>query len=392
MAGDTNIHWTDDGELLSKYVLRQIPAEERAQLAAHLGVCEQCRAAVKRESLIAAGTKLAAREELKDRLKSRLAYDDQRAALSATRTKGHGVPWARISGLAAAAVIVVVVGVYNNWFSTDHRRIHSIPENVVQEQQQPKVESARKSQEARPREDEPLHESLQEKDLAQSSAGTKGESSENERASNPDFRAGGKSKKQSPTEELQTNIAAVPATGADVRAGAAEEMKLESDMRLTDQAMIAPPQAFWIEGHIIASATTQDEYTNEQAASSKVGQYSLLKQRPIEGKKDVKSLQLSEIDGTITNIFLNQKPSSSLPPARQARRTHSGIVQTFVENRADSIHITLYLDSIASETSLRSENIETIGSDSLVLHLPNQRVGLRLPSALVGQVKSKTKR
>jgi hypothetical protein len=156
--------------------------------------------------------------------------------------------------------------------------------------------------------------------------------------------------------------------------------------------MIPPPQAFWVEGHTIFPTATQDNNGQEQLVTPRVGEYSILKQRGVEAEKDVERRHFSETGGATTKIRVSQKPSSALPPSRKAHATQSGVVQTFVMNRADSIHVTLYLDSLVSESSLRSANVEIIGNDSLILHLPNQRIGLRLPSALVDQVKSKTNR
>ena len=56
MTENTNIHWTDDNELLSKFVMRQLPPVEEERLSSHLRTCENCQQAVKQETRIVAGT------------------------------------------------------------------------------------------------------------------------------------------------------------------------------------------------------------------------------------------------------------------------------------------------------------------------------------------------
>lgn len=391
MVADPNIHWTDDDELLSKYVLRQLPDTEESSFTTHLSSCERCRNAVHHERLIAVGTKLAVRRELKHRLRSLLAFRNQQALASAPRTAGYSLPWFKIAGFAAAATVIVVVGVYNNWFTTDYRDTRTIPDKIAQEHEQPNLEAAREAQKRKEGSDLSMQESMRNRDVAQSQAEV-AEGGSKKRESNSANHETGEGKGLQMEEKPQPAIVAAPAVDADSRVSAAKESKSEVEARTTDQAMIPPHQAFWVDAHVVAFGSTLEESKQERFQRPVAGQDALTSETEKTAGKQLQNQQVYETSPTFSNVLMAQKPVSSLPPALQLRRNRSGVVPTFIETRDDSILLTLYLNSPVSDSSLRSENVESIGNDSLILHLPNQDIGLRLPAPLVGQVKSKTNR
>jgi len=69
-------HWTEDPEILSEYVLGRLSPAAREPLNGHLSRCLQCREAVRRESVLAAGAKRAGRDMLKERLSVHLRARD----------------------------------------------------------------------------------------------------------------------------------------------------------------------------------------------------------------------------------------------------------------------------------------------------------------------------
>ncbi|HTY10832.1 MAG TPA: hypothetical protein VMF88_07150 [Bacteroidota bacterium] len=91
-------HWTDDADVLDRYVLGRLEESERTLLDRHLSGCEQCSKQVEAEREFAAGIKLAGREKLREALRQSLKTDE---ANSFQRYQLIGL---------AAAVLVVLVG------------------------------------------------------------------------------------------------------------------------------------------------------------------------------------------------------------------------------------------------------------------------------------------
>jgi hypothetical protein len=110
MSDNAGIHWTDDEELLSRFVLGRISGARALGLEAHLASCERCRKAVEQERIVAAGVRRLGREELK----RSIARNVHRTPMT--------VPWPKI--LAAAAVVVIAGGVllYDRWTALEQER------------------------------------------------------------------------------------------------------------------------------------------------------------------------------------------------------------------------------------------------------------------------------
>lgn len=106
MKDETNIHWTSDPELVEDFVLDRIEEVRRDRLEKHLSECEVCRSVVEGEKALASAVRLYGREELRQRLKTRLAARPVRV-----------VPWPHIVSAAAVVILVVGLGVYEGWFS-----------------------------------------------------------------------------------------------------------------------------------------------------------------------------------------------------------------------------------------------------------------------------------
>jgi hypothetical protein len=95
-------------ETIEDSVLERLPANQKAEVEAHLEVCARCQAAVDEERLIAAGTKAWARNALKQRLAERVA-----------QTSRQRVPWPHVMGAAALLVVIVGIGVLYRWHKPD---------------------------------------------------------------------------------------------------------------------------------------------------------------------------------------------------------------------------------------------------------------------------------
>lgn len=112
MSEQTHTHWTEDEDLLARFVLGQLDAAEASALDDHLKGCAKCRDAVQAERLIVAGVRRAGRDELKQRL----------AEKSGSRTS-ETFGWYRIAGAAAVLLVLLTVGILNRWFVSEEKTV-----------------------------------------------------------------------------------------------------------------------------------------------------------------------------------------------------------------------------------------------------------------------------
>jgi hypothetical protein len=145
-------------------------------------------------------------------------------------------------------------------------------------------------------------------------------------------------------------------------------------------------QTYWVEGHVIQGALRE---SRGGALGTPESPVSNLMKHEAEARND-RQTSKAGTDIGIPTISLRQEPSSSLPATLQLKQ-QQGAIQTLIENKNDAIQVTLYLDSPVADSELRSANIEVVDTDSLILDLRSQRIGLRLPPAFQGQVISKTR-
>ena len=191
--------------------------------------CEKCRQAVDEETRIAAGTKLSGRLEMKDRLKALLEATEHAISSSIKRATVFQIPWMRVASLAAVLLILIVVGVYNNWFSTNYWNTSTLPEQVAQEQTSPQTETLEK--------DERVSETKQGKDDAHSTVIPNEDRSDKVRA-NESYRRREKQIADKGVANNELAKSAEAATSPEVAAGDAHEeaRRTESDARLTGRS------------------------------------------------------------------------------------------------------------------------------------------------------------
>ena len=374
MAENSTTHWTDDDELLSRFVLHRLSSLEEDKLAAHLRACEKCQQAVRNETQIAAGTKLAGRTEMKERLKSEIEMRERQvAAAAAIQPVRYQIAWTRIAIVAAVVVILIGVGIYNNWLQ--------ITEEKVQPSAAPMQEGKKES----------ATQALEKDELAQSTR-----ESEREISGEAGLKRA-KALEEKPTwaqrhadEGPTKSIAAAPTGAAGAGVTADEARKVESEIGLADEADAHPIDTFWVEGTLLSSHPTQaDELRAAQPERNEEAR-SLRKQTQTRSDKDRQS-QMQLREGLPLAVSLTQKPASMLPAAQRYRQNQTEAIQTLIRNRPDSMHVTLYLPSLFPESELRSAEVSLLDGDSLVISLPSQRIGYRLPADLGSQVNMKAK-
>jgi hypothetical protein len=99
-------HWTEDPEILERYIMGRLSPPEKAELDSHIRLCERCRLAILAEQHLLAGIRRTGREEMKSKLKQRIVEAE---AVGASR-------WIPILSAAAAIVTLIGIGIYADWF------------------------------------------------------------------------------------------------------------------------------------------------------------------------------------------------------------------------------------------------------------------------------------
>jgi hypothetical protein len=384
MAETGNMHWTDDDELLSKFVLHQLPSSEESTLSSHLSSCEKCSLAVSEETVIAAGAKLAGREAMKERLRLHLSKREKWGAVSAMRNPtGYQIHWTQLAGVAAVVSIIIVLGVYNNWFGSNSWNKSTPQEEIAQEKgSSPSEPPERETQRSMP-------EDLRGKDLPQSSSSTELDHVNKPQVQRTELlkeKASGD--KRVAHEESTTSVTAEPGRNAATGVAAVEAGRVGNELQMNDDGASPEPQTFWVEGYVIRDVPKKSQGT---LSATPRDQVSDIMKHEAEAKKDVQQLSKTRNDVTMLAISLSQKPTTSLPPTLQYRQGQQGVVQALIENKDNAIQMTLYLDSPLADSELRSANIEVINNDSLILNLSSQRLGFRLPPALQNQANTKAR-
>ena len=372
MADKNDIHWSDDDEILSQFVLHQLSRAEEERLSSHLAGCEKCRQAVEKESRLITGIKLAGREQLKDRLKSRLVPKARGATTANTSTmSGDHIPWIKIAGIAATVAIIISVGIYNNWFLADYRLNSPTIGQITTEQPQRVPETIHRQEEAKEpaKQSEPRNEVAQRTDLPAKNQTKRSKSMLQE------HRADEVRGQPSLDKEAQANAPAESRVEAKAEAASGHLQKQENT-GLADQAMTAPSHTFWVTGQVLSGSSGRDL---RRAPSLVFSQAPQSVDDRTKAKKDVQGISPTRGESARSPISLKQEPVSSLPPEVLTTQDRPGTIHAFVEDHDSTMQVTLFLDSLVSDSELKAAKIDIIHDDSLLLHFSGQRVGVGLP-------------
>lgn len=336
-------HWTEDPELLERYTLKRVPESERAQLEEHLHSCAECRERIADETKIVEGIRTFGRTELKARLNNKLAKEPVRQ-----------IPWMRIMSAAATIVVIAGIGFFNEWFPP-----------------------SKKEMEPKPAETQGETKASPERAVAQ-----KRELSDLEKNREKDASSGGTTGKETrPSQKIQLNgakredrpaLSFAPQSGA----AAARERALSLD-EMKDQKVGQADDQVWVEGTVIEQADKMEEFRGARRIKK-------------EGEAQVSKVGVQRAP---QGVQLQQMSSSVLPPAQQQKQKFSNVnsIQTLVSRTNEGLKMTLYLDSLMQEADFQNASVRELEPDSIVIDLPNKRIGYQLPSGWNKQA-VKTKR
>jgi len=344
----TNEHWTDDAELLERYVLQRVEQDQREKLESHLNACMQCRAAVDEEMHLAAGIRRAARAELKARLRQ-----------TVTAERVIALPWIRLATAAAIVVILVGVGIYNDWFTWYGEKQYT----PAFRQEEEVSESREGAKPPSVSEDE------------QPGKETKGADDQRAKPQALEKRVSREPARERTLEKgKHTDIA--PDAIADKISGDALKKERESQDEVAGAETGLPGWSVLVEGTILPPPRETSQLIMAQTESSaSEGARSHARQKA--GTPEL-SQKIFVQQGTRSQTFiLHQLPASRLKDQRGATpRT----IPSLIESTEQGLKLTLYPEILYGEEELQRATIEPIGQDSIILTLGNQRIGYRIPS------------
>ncbi len=333
-------HWTNDPDLLERYALRKVLESERKQLDGHLRTCMECRARLKDETEIVEGIKMFGRGEMKDKLRQRLAHEP-----------GRRIPWARIMSAAATIVIIVGIGFFNEWFPPQSKQqVESKPAETLGDMKDrvPERAAVQKQEISDLTND-------RERDLALRS------------------KTGKETKIETPLKlqfdgEKREDRSALSAA-AQSGAGAAQqrtEHRISLD-EIQGQKLDQVDDQVWVEGTVMKQTGKNGAFGEESR-----------KKKALDAQVPKADTQPSFQQG----VQLQQMSSRNLPATQQQKQRLSNVnsVQTLVSRTNQGLKMTLFLDTLFQETDFRNANVQEVEPDSIVIDLPNQRIGYQLPS------------
>ena len=316
-------------ETLERYALGTLGTEERARVEAHAAGCAACREALRRESVIAAGIRMAGREEMKRSLARRIAARERprrrwrvmAAAASLALLVGSGLYIAWLDGRAPA--IAPPSPVAGNQVSPPAalRRDESLAEGGVHAEHVPPAAAPAGS--GAPR-------------VVKSLALPQNAPSENERAE----------------EQVKRMAAAYQARG------------------------------FWTEG-VVEEAPSNETGMVESGAARAQGAAAFKKEAQ-ELKADAAKDALA---GARQEYRLRQEPASALPAGMGAkqRQAEPRVVHARVVERGSTTTMTLYLDTLVDDAELKGATVRQAGSDSVIVELGRRKILYRIPGSAPAQ-------
>ncbi|KAB2924764.1 MAG: zf-HC2 domain-containing protein [Bacteroidetes bacterium] len=336
MNGSSKKYWTDDPEMVERYVLGRLSEEEKRRLDAEIAECEPCREMLRRETLLAAGVRRFGRDGLRSRLRRRLV-----------RERRSPVRMYQSVGLAAAVVIIAVgVGVYQMFFADLTRPTQFGKKEIVITQGGEIGEAREEKREVRTPEE----------------------------------------KMDAPPPEAKPAVR----SGAERNVRPAEAAKRTAPEPIQEFAPAAKSDAaaarsIWLLGTVVmetGAARTGAAALSAESRTADAAAPQASPDRPVTLRR-----------GDVRNdVALRQRPLSALPTARRSQMGSARRVETLVETTGDGgLQLTIYTDDVAA-SELDAASVETLDGDSLVVTTATQRILYRLPPDLFTAPSVRTKR
>jgi hypothetical protein len=353
MTDASQLHWTENEEVLEQYVLGRVDPGLRVVLESHLRSCAKCRRSVESEAVLSGGIRRLGRDQLRQRLASRTRLVHARRP-----------SWQQFAA-AAVFIIAASIGGYQWWLTTQTKEQTTAPGTTVIENTQSGAGASKKEEPNRAayaaREPlgstgAPALETTNDRTVRTQSPPARHDAPRNH---HPSFAAGeGKDE----TRALAGNEEFVAAPERPLpRANESSKRKMAE--------MPSPPESMWVLGTISPGVSTEESSANQVSQAKEDDAVRHVPASPHLAQK-----------GQLL-FLLHQRLSSTLPAAQQQLSTRPArrLLPTQIEQVGDSLTVTLYLDALYDEATLARARIRMIGSDSLAIDFPGQRIGYRLP-------------
>jgi hypothetical protein len=355
-------HWTENEDTLARFVLNQMDAAERAPLKEHLRTCELCKQAVRAEQQLVAGARRLGRDELKERLSERVGEQTE-------------FPWLRVVGVAAAIVVLVSIGVYNRWF-------------MMQQREETSPQIAQQSESIEERKGEANQNITIVPSQPQEPLGKTKSITQEARARKQESRAA-KQKETKLRAPNQNEVVSVPQTAQQPMAEVESQVAAKAQMLdKTAQADHATTQELWVNGNVLpTNAAPLEETADGRKDDRATTMMKAQRNKPAAvGQQPTATLQLNG-----QTLILRQQPLDSLPPTQQQQGySATRMIPTQMKQSAQTLEITLYLDTPLDDTELRSAAIQTVSDDSILVNFPHRRIAYRVPSEWGAKVRTAT--
>lgn len=346
-------YWTDDPDLVEKYLLGGFSDEERARMDREISDCEPCKEKLQREKMIIAGIRSYGRETAKSALRSKLL-----------KRQSSYLQNYSMAGLAAAVIVIALgVGVYKVWFGE-----MSFPKNFVRKEiivRQAQAENDSGSVPGVPAEADGK---VEKKSLA-------AENNEKEKDSSVPINV--------PESDMSLPAPSSGSSGVKRKDDGPERITAPGKAAV---AAVKPfSQKVWLIGSIVMlpKSGTMERPSGQQLSARQ--EFSRKHVQKSEGLRP-KVFTIEKKDG-IQNIVIKRRPLYELPVSRRTLMAASSHVETFVEHNERGLFMTLYNDNIRQSDIDHASVVVTAG-DSLIVTMDDQQLVYRLPQKLNFQERS----
>lgn len=349
MKPSDDIHWTDDPELIERFVLHQLNPDQRNELEDHLRICEVCKRALRSEQVLLAGIRRSGRESFRAELGKKLAT-----------VKPSGTPWPHILTAAAMIILLTGIGIYNRWFQTVQPL--ELPAPATSSSEQPHAES--------------IQPGTTGNELTAEAFTQSGQVETSQRTLKPP-------QSQAPTTTLsethkgpiastyearEEKTPVLPATREKAEAGEAAAARVAADAQGPSDGELkeeSPQITYWVVGDGSNAAAASPTLQSGEPQGS---------QQTMKKRAETYSALAGEIS---ERLVLEQKPLSSLPPAQQTVGGPDKLIASIRRER-DTLILTLFDDRpLVPEASLVRRG------DTLIVQTSDMTYSFPIPPPLL---------
>lgn len=343
MNESSKTYWTDDPDMVERYVLGRLTDEERLRLDAEIAGCEPCKEKLRRELETAAGIRRHGRDAMKIRLRRSLRKD-----------RTFPLQRYQIAALVAAVIIIALgVGLYKIWFADLVAPKKFQKKEIIFQQQE--------VQKSEQRDETPAVAELQQ---------AESEESRPDRTKDETI-AGGKKK----MDRVSPAAPSSSAGRAALSKTAPEPKKNIASKELT------VAKSIWLLGTVVMTPDAKSDQIGigDRPSAMMAEQNASGAMRRDADKKNTIRLGKGNLTEEIT---LQQRSFNALPRARQTQFGKKNRVETLLESNDQGLQLTIFSDEVSSADIGRA-TIESTSPDSLIITTPTQRIYYRIPAEML---------